>query len=67
MGRKSKLQIELESQEDEGVIIPEVIENIPVLVFKCSGWCNELNKSYTQGIYKPVSRLEYELLKKYAK
>ena len=45
---------------------PASVQEIPTLRFPCSGWCAELNRSYTQGYYKPATRKEYEILRKYA-
>lgn len=36
------------------------------LVFKTSGWCEELEMSFKKGIYHPKSAKEYKVLKKYA-
>jgi hypothetical protein len=38
-----------------------------VLVFKGAGWCEELQKSYFQGVYTCKDSNEYEILKKYVK
>ena len=54
-------------EENEEVIIPEVVDNFPILKFSNSGWCEELNKSYRKGSYKPKSKKEHDALKKYAK
>ena len=54
------------SEENEEVIIPEVVEEFPVLQFIRSGWCEELKRSYRQGVYKPKTKEEYNALKKYA-
>lgn len=39
---------------------------IKSLVFKKSGWCEKLGKSYFQGVYMPKSEEEYKALKEFA-
>ena len=38
----------------------------PVLIFKNSGWCEELKCSYFAGRYEARTKEQYEALKKYA-
>lgn len=39
---------------------------IHTLVFRNGGWCNELNRSYEAGYYRPQNMEEYLALRKYA-
>ena len=39
---------------------------IKTLIFKNSGWCEELQRSYYTGIYTPKNEKEYNALKKYS-
>jgi hypothetical protein len=41
-------------------------EGFCALEFSGCGWCPELGKSYSKGVYIPADRAEYEALKKYA-
>jgi len=41
-------------------------ELIPTLIFPQSGWCNELERSYRKGPYKPRNQKEYDALKPFA-
>lgn len=41
-------------------------EGFFALEFSGCGWCPELGKSYSKGVYIPADRAEYEALKKYA-
>ena len=47
---------------------PKPVEDraIHLLRFSESGWCPELNRSYTRGVYRPKTLAEYEALKPYA-
>ena len=45
---------------------PQGEVKIPLLKFADSGWCNELNKAYSSGLYRPASVEEYTALKGYA-
>lgn len=39
---------------------------IRTLVFDRGGWCGELQKSYSMGLYRPATVEEYAILKQYA-
>lgn len=39
---------------------------IRTLVFNRGGWCDELQKSYAMGLYRPATVEEYATLKQYA-
>ena len=39
---------------------------IRTLVFNRGGWCDELQKSYAMGLYRPETAKEYAILKQYA-
>lgn len=41
-------------------------DEIRTLVFERGGWCDELQKSYAMGIYRPATVEEYVVLKQYA-
>ena len=42
------------------------VDEIRTLVFDRGGWCDELQKSYAVGIYRPSTVEEYAILKQYA-
>ena len=41
-------------------------DEIRTLVFDRGGWCDELQKSYAMGIYRPATVKEYVVLKQFA-
>lgn len=41
-------------------------DEIRTLVFDRGGWCDELQKSYAMGIYRPATIEEYAILKQYS-
>lgn len=51
--------------QDECAPEPEKVKICP-LEFSTDGWCPELGKAYTQGVYLPETAAEYKALKKYA-
>jgi cell division septum initiation protein DivIVA len=53
-----------EAEQDEEEDNSDV--EVSPLVFKTSGWCEELQMSFKKGIYHPKSAKEYIGLKKYA-
>ena len=60
MGRLSKEEIERRESEAKA-------NDFPTLEFSGFGWCEELKKSYSRGLYKPKSKEEYEALKPFSK
>ena len=54
------------SDGDEMKDESDLIVSLPLLKFDESGWCTALNRAYSKGLYRPVSREEYLALKKYA-
>jgi len=53
--------------DGKDIVVPAKAESeIHTLVFDHSGWCEELNGSYFQGLYRPSSLAEYSVLRKYA-
>ena len=53
-------------KSDDIDVTAEESPKIHTLMLDHSGWCNELNCSYFQGLYRPVSISEYSILRKYA-
>lgn len=42
------------------------LEQLPALRFAESGWCEELQRSYFRGVFRPGNRREYEALRPFA-
>lgn len=59
---------EPQTKEPESEIQQEQLKEIEIrtLFFSNGGWCKELERSFSQGYYRPASVNEYKILKKYA-